>query len=927
MISTASGEAIVFGGRIRSRAGNGIVGAKIEILSRNTRTVLASSISIEGGSYRIRVLRGAIDSKERALTIRALSGSGKLLVTRSTSVLADETVTDLVVPAERLKNFRPAAQFLRRITGSIMDPECLTNIESTIRLIIPEGGVAHERLARVIRRAMPLLARFDSVLQDSWDVLEGSLDAAQRLRRALTFFANAGRADSGRSSAPPRAREGEFGMRDLAYRAIPTTPLPDIDVIPFGPPVCPAPTTRLVPIMAAALRIATDADDAAVLLDGLDTGLRGLNSFESLTKLSDAALSSGNTASLVDELLRLEAESGLDADSGLGDGFGLPFPPPWPPPPQTFQPCGRWVRECFGNLAEDWRLQAGIRELGLERAYRITSVTRSDACPEEQVVIAGNGFGGIPGQVVFPHRDGKSEIRVDPIPGTWTNTSVSAEVPAEAGSGILRLLIQDGLYELVWTCEGPLAVYAQGNGIAFDGGATFVSSVTINGRATGAVVAPGSQFTVAWKASPASQMVEVDVTETSTNMSLSAGLRRANDTLTLPAPSLTSRGQIRAIVFAQVPPIDRPPTCGQGHSSQAVADIDVAPNLKIEGVEVTQGIQVFSLQGARNTLITVANKDTIVRVYVAADTGGTFSSPVTGVTGVIRIDGTVLFPINGITPTSPSGGNPFITARAAADINRAETDHTLNFRIPAALANHRKTLDIRVWGPGPPSTRLFASTSMAWQWVVIPPLTVRFVLIEDPLVSTGAPSESQARYTLQRALDLLPTPATNIAPAWYAHHTLSNTASMNGQLALEVLGLHRRKPDPATGTRDDSGWIGLTLGPIPGPGFGASLGLVSMAPIYINQGRRQGSFRIIAAHEITHWLLGGCHTDDSRSPCAGSTASNPVGQVIFDPYWNEAVSSTLSYFKNSESPFESYWIRPADWDRLSATIIAWEGRP
>src|SRR5262249_1071744 len=151
MDSTARGEAIVFAGRIRARAGSGIVGSKIEILSR-TRNVLASSISIEGGSYRIRLSRGWIDSRERALTIRDLTGSGKLLVGRSMRVPAHESifVADLVVPPKRRKYFRPAAKFLRRLKGSIIDPEAVSTIESAIRSIVPEGK-EYERLARVTR--------------------------------------------------------------------------------------------------------------------------------------------------------------------------------------------------------------------------------------------------------------------------------------------------------------------------------------------------------------------------------------------------------------------------------------------------------------------------------------------------------------------------------------------------------------------------------------------------------------------------------------------------------------------------------------------------------------------------------------------------------------------------------------------------------
>ena len=928
MTTLDRGDAILFGGRITARAGNGIAGATIEILSRNTRTVLGSTISIEGGSYRIRVVRASIGSRERALTIRALSGDGQILVTRSMPLPAgDESVTDLVVSPDRLKNFRPAAEFLPRHTDSIMNPESLARMESAIRLITPEGGGEHERLARVSRRALPPLARFDSVLQDSWNVLEGDLDAARRLRRALTFLANAGRADSPRISAPPSAREGEFGLRDFAHRAMPTAPLADINEIAFRPDICPAPTARLLPIMAATLRIATGPEDAAMLLDGLDIGLRGLNSFEFLTKLGEAALASGNTAPFADELTRLTVEFGQGGDSDLRDGIDWPFPPPGPPPPQPLEPCGRWTRECFGNLVEDWRLQAGIGRLDLGPVYDITSVTPSDACPGETVVIAGIGFGSIPGQVVFPHQDGVSTITVDPVVGTWTNTSVSAVVPAEAGSGTLRLLIQDGL---VTTCEGPLPVFRQGTGGAFVGGIPFVSSVTINGKQTGAVVAPDSQFTVTWNASPSNAQVSVFVFESLPNNAFPKVLlwnafMPANGTLPLRTSPRTSRGELHAEIWA---PVQR---CGGPSIVEAVAAIDVPATLKIEGIEVTQGIQVFSLTGPRNTLSTIEDKDTIVRVYVSADTGSSFRpNPIPGVTGSLLIDGTPLYPINGITPNNPGAGNPFITARAAADIDRTQTDHTLNFRIPAVLAKGTKTLVIGVGSLGPPATRLSTTALMPWTWTKIPPLTVRFVLVQDARPSPGPglfPSESQVRYTLQRAFDLLPSPASNIAPAWHAAHIVTGATNAAVLDDIRTLAFFRALPDPATGTQDKSGWIGLTLASIfTGPGLGATVGLASTAPIYIDQDH-QGPFRIVAAHEITHWLMGPCHTDDSVSPCAGSTASNPVGQVIFDPYWNEAVSGTLSYFQSIPSGLARHWIRPVDWDRLSVAIIAWEGRP
>src|SRR4029450_7761298 len=110
------------------------------------------------------------------------------------------------------------------------------------------------------------------------------------------------------------------------------------------------------------------------------------------------------------------------------------------------------------------------------------------------------------------------------------------------------------------------------------------------------------------------------------------------------------------------------------------------PKLAIEGLEVTQGIQVFWRPGvAWNSLATVAGKDTIVRVYVSVAMGGFMGDQLPQGTGTLNVGGPVRYPMNG---TAPTGGaaNPFITAKAKASINRTQTNDTLNFRIPAALA-------------------------------------------------------------------------------------------------------------------------------------------------------------------------------------------------------------------------------------------------
>jgi hypothetical protein len=368
---------------------------------------------------------------------------------------------------------------------------------------------------------------------------------------------------------------------------------------------------------------------------------------------------------------------------------------------------------------DNWRLQPALDSSNAV-LYRITSVQSDAACPGETVIIQGSYFGGIPGQILFPDRQGGA-FAVDPRPGTWTNTRIEAVVPAETGSGVIRLFI---LEASLGTCAGAVSVYRAGNGFPFHAGAPYVSSVTIDGKEAGSVVQPDSVFTVVW-ASPGPDDVFLVFREERGNVSAqrASGRFPPNGTTTFRSWASPPPGKIVVQVYA----LEN--ACGPEYMLQAEAEINCpARTMRIEGMEITQGIQTFSLQGGpRNTLSTIANKDTIVRVYVAVDCGGPLRGGVSQVTGLLWIDGyaSPLSPIDGITPDRPSGGNPFIPARTVADIDRKQTNHTLNFRIPAALSSGIKDIRVLVWGPGPSNTQLRASGSMTWTWETKFPVMVR----------------------------------------------------------------------------------------------------------------------------------------------------------------------------------------------------------
>jgi hypothetical protein len=110
-------------------------------------------------------------------------------------------------------------------------------------------------------------------------------------------------------------------------------------------------------------------------------------------------------------------------------------------------------------------------------------------------------------------------------------------------------------------------------------------------------------------------------------------------------------------------------------------------------------------------------------------------------------------------------------AHPNAQIQRAITEHTLNFRIPAGLAIGATKLRIRAWTAkeieAPPvgvKTRPTTWPTYHWvNWVEKAPFKVRYVRVTR--AGTTLISDAAAREVILRAFDLFATPPTDIAPA------------------------------------------------------------------------------------------------------------------------------------------------------------------
>lgn len=128
---------------------------------------------------------------------------------------------------------------------------------------------------------------------------------------------------------------------------------------------------------------------------------------------------------------------------------------------------------------------------------------------------------------------------------------------------------------------------------------------------------------------------------------------------------------------------------------------------------------------------------------------------------MLMVDGRVLRPTNKRVVVPDTG---FASIRGLS--NADNTNDTLNFTIPAAWVNagvHALSVQLVCNDPG---GKVTASKVMQWTWIAKSPLPVRALWL------ALYASDSHMLERLRDALDLLPTPLTDIgiaAPGWHPH--------------------------------------------------------------------------------------------------------------------------------------------------------------
>jgi len=931
-------------GRLATAAGDGLAGARLRVVAKATkgqkkRTVLVDgALSGDDGSFRIAVPSDLLGG-ERTVSVEAVDSRGRKVASAdATGVKPSATrVVGLKVSDTVARRFKPHAPMLERLRGPLLDPDGPAMIAQAIGIVAPAGTPQHNRFLNAMMCPLPPIDVLETLVDDAWGVLDADPVAVQHFRSQLRLIAPAGEPRRESFALSSDVPCGPFGGMDdaIAFGAEPGPALmaavfPNAGGsnamgpramstltdggLPFGAPICGVPRDRYLPVAAAAVMSARSLGEAALQLGAIEHGLCGLSRYHTLLEAAHGTLAGGGGE-------RFRGLMGFFAgECGPDDG---PLPPwPFPPDPECpdlpgipdVDPCfdERWA--CLRDLID--ALGSHLRPFGRTR-YEITSVTPDSACGGDQIVIRGTDFGDAGGQVCFS----RSPLRlrcVDVV--SWSDTEIVVVVPDGVGDADVSLKIVE---DIVHVCGSGLTIYRQGNSLPFSGGGVSVLGIWVDNLSSNVCVEPDEEIDIRWSALGGNS-VRVRVHRGSSVLLDQSGLPSVG-TLGFVTPAVTTEATLRVEVTATG-------ACG---TDQRTLDmfVTVVPILTIEGMEVTQAIQQFWRPGSiPNSVPTISGKDTIVRVYVSSDRNGFLNDRIGNVTGTLTVDGTVLTPINGITPTNPGGGNPFIIARRRADIDRTVTNHTLNFRIPAGLCTGTQTLRARV-GVDICGGTTVATRNQSHSWQNNTALRVRFVRVRDnrPGGSGTRPSTADCQYTVQRAFDLFPSPPTDIGPAWRATWTTTRDITSDDGLRGLLNDLDDEHNCSAwewmwawTGATecpdaDNAEWVGLTDSRQRGWATG---GNTCVSAEYVEANGQGDLMRIKTAHEVGH-NLGRCHDNQgcgTSTPGGSCTTLGALPDVGFDPYWNQTVVDSTNQVFDIMSYACTRWIDEATWRNLIDAI-------
>ena len=338
-------------------------------------------------------------------------------------------------------------------------------------------------------------------------------------------------------------------------------------------------------------------------------------------------------------------------------------------------------------------------------------------------------------------------------------------------------------------------------------------------------------------------------------------------------------------------------------------------NLAIARIEWTQAIQTFNFNGQGsgfpdNGVRMVARKETILRVYVDTTASPAFPTPAS-VSGKVYEDPDQppLRPINGRIPAVPS-----------TSIDRGNSNHTLNFRIPAEHSTTIRTFTVWVFDPAHEGDNAYTAkpAQVTLGFDPVPEVRIHGVLIHytGRGLDIPAPSGLDLFDTLEWVARVLPIPGFT--------YTAYDMIDFNGDLTHgggggcgvgwnELFSILQNMRN-ASKTKDV--YVGLLPLGVPTSGvIGCGGGGVAIA--YVGEGR-------VLSQEIGH-AFGRAHAPcgnppfpDPNYPVYNSYPLGSIGEFGFDSSNSQIFNPAFTY--DYMSYCGGLWTSPYTYNGVKSAI-------
>lgn len=591
-------------------------------------------------------------------------------------------IINLELPPETLWWHVSRALSWQPISGPLIPSNVFDDIEEAVELLAAKGtptSVANVRLAAC---ATPSIEVFDGLLADAWAALQGDLAAASRYRDVLKALCSSSSGCC--SESMPYTSDVEAIFRESCpdetssedcQKPKPCQEPPPCDEEKCGC-ACDSPfisNDRVILLLMAALHVACKDTDTAkrFALTLLDQLCR----FEMLGALHRSSLKAilGDKSSLLQLRDLLEFLCSYCSPDEHRGGCEVHRP----------------LKCC--DICLDHRLVRCLRQAVAAwccvDCYCVIEVKPPRACPGEEIVIVGTGFGDRPGRVEFRQVGGLATTGPSVEAKSWCDNRITVVVPQGAGCGLSLRLPTD----TVEIC-GRFLDYRRTGCIekGFEGTAPEILRFGVKGHVDGECLEPGEQLSIRWNTCAADR-VKIEILNVGTGALIASRdpadpSGRWDFTATNFTSALRLRVRITATGKCQPPSVSR----------QITFVIQKRPNLSVQGLEVTQAIQYYRAaqhmtdaadRGPDNSIRLVTNKTAWVRTYLRSGQDPSFEAgQVSGVDGTLTVERRV-GGVWGTVATIASQNGPIVVedAFASYDAERRNINSTLNFVVPAGV--------------------------------------------------------------------------------------------------------------------------------------------------------------------------------------------------------------------------------------------------